>query len=169
MHRRLLILLAALTGAAAATAEPAPFSGTVPTTDTLGVEAQEARSSLLESRGFYRRRARGLGAFLTRAQFGAQQDASLADVLRGVAGLTFSSDSPTATVYTRGRVQGRACPMAVFLDGAHAPQFTGLDHVPAREVEGVEVYRGPSEVPIEYESTIFGTACGALLIWTRIE
>ena len=34
------------------------------------------------------------------------------------------------------------------------------------DLEGVEIYRGPSEAPIKYQTT--GSACGVLLLWTRV-
>jgi hypothetical protein len=34
-----------------------------------------------------------------------------------------------------------------------------------REFQAIEVYRGPSELPIEYQAT--GNACGAILFWSR--
>ncbi|MGE0555255.1 MAG: hypothetical protein AB7R55_17635 [Gemmatimonadales bacterium] len=35
----------------------------------------------------------------------------------------------------------------------------------ARELEAIEVYRGPAEVPMQYQSG--GTVCGVVLFWTR--
>jgi hypothetical protein len=34
-------------------------------------------------------------------------------------------------------------------------------------LEGVEVYRGPSELPAELYGTNFRGACGAVALWTR--
>ena len=36
----------------------------------------------------------------------------------------------------------------------------------ARELEAVEVYRGPSETPVEYQGT--GSGCGVMMLWTRV-
>ena len=65
-----------------------------------------------------------------------------------------------------------SCPLAVYVDGAllGSPGMTELppDIMPvmARELEAVEVYRGPSETPVEYQGT--GSGCGVMMLWTRV-
>ena len=64
-----------------------------------------------------------------------------------------------------------ACYMSVYVDGVRIwapgtddpPDF---DRLRNNQYEGVEVYRGPSELPTQYQET--GAACGAILLWTRI-
>jgi hypothetical protein len=63
-----------------------------------------------------------------------------------------------------------ACYVAVYLDGVRlwAPGQTNppnLDTFSIVSLEAVDVYRGPSEAPIQFQTT--GSACGALLLWTR--
>ena len=64
------------------------------------------------------------------------------------------------------------CPLAVYVDGAllWSPGMTELppDIMPimARELEAVEVYRGPSETPVEYQGT--GSGGGVMMLWTRV-
>ena len=41
----------------------------------------------------------------------------------------------------------------------------GLDpnNIPAWDIEGIEVYRGPSEIPVQYRMP---NSCAAILLWT---
>ena len=64
----------------------------------------------------------------------------------------------------------RACPVAVWVDGAYVPQE--LSPLPPLElVRAVEFYKEESWAPVEYQRAPFsfdrGTTCGVLLIWTR--
>jgi hypothetical protein len=70
-----------------------------------------------------------------------------------------------------------SCLMEVFLDGARVqpgsqpgenpPRFERAFDLRATQVsglDGVEVYRGPAEAPMEYSAS---TTCGVMLLWTR--
>ena len=77
------------------------------------------------------------------------------------AGATCGGGSPMAV----------ACYMSVYVDGVRIwapgtddpPDF---DRLRNNQYEGVEVYRGPSELPTQYQGT--GAACGAILLWSRM-
>ena len=64
-----------------------------------------------------------------------------------------------------------ACYMSVYVDGLRIwgpgtpdpPDFEGMRN---NQYEGVEIYRGPSELPTQYQGT--GAACGAILLWSRV-
>jgi hypothetical protein len=64
-----------------------------------------------------------------------------------------------------------ACYLTIYVDGLRLwtwgqPEIPDLDHLlNVIDIEGIEIYRGPSETPIAYQTT--GSACGALLLWTR--
>jgi outer membrane receptor protein involved in Fe transport len=59
---------------------------------------------------------------------------------------------------------GRAV-VGVYVDGFRVPGDPGdaLSMINAADVEGIEVYRGPSELPAEFMSD----DCAAIVIWTR--
>lgn len=77
--------------------------------------------------------------------------------------------------------QGRPCGIAFFVDGApvdlvaRAPgdptdpddAVFGLDQIPKEDVESVEVYSGPSQIPAQFKGGPSGCARAAIVIWTR--
>ena len=57
------------------------------------------------------------------------------------------------------------CPMQVLVDGLPISHLDDLDAFAAPDVvEGVEIYRGAAQVPIEYA---YLNACSLALVWTR--
>lgn len=143
-----------------------------------GVEAQARpvrRSPRLEA--FYRRARTGVGHYFTRDQIERLNPQSLTDVFRTVPGLILIS----TPIGERPRVQGTTpeimgspgkpagdCPILYFIDGVpYEPSHRGiisLDISPA-EVEGIEIYRRGSAVPVQYKRG--DDACGVILIWKR--
>jgi hypothetical protein len=77
--------------------------------------------------------------------------------------------------------QGRPCGIAFFVDGAPVdlvarspgdptdPGDTvfGLDQIPKEDVQAVEVYTGPSQIPPRFKRGTAGCARAAIVIWTR--
>ncbi len=133
---------------------------------------------------FERRRQIGFGKFFDRKVLAAIEPASLERVIRTTPGVRIVSacNRSLAMTMRQGHGQGEDnrnicllnwfCPLAVYVDGAllWSPGMGELppDMAPimARQLEAVEVYRGPSETPIEYQAT--GSSCGVLLLWTRL-
>ncbi len=63
-----------------------------------------------------------------------------------------------------------ACYLSIYLDGVQIwawgePDPPNVDDIGLFELEGVEIYRGASELPTAFQRT--GSACGAVLLWTR--
>lgn len=57
------------------------------------------------------------------------------------------------------------CPMRILVDGLDVGSVDDLDvFVKPEDVEGIEIYRGPTQVPQEY---VHMTNCALALIWTR--
>lgn len=77
--------------------------------------------------------------------------------------------------------QSRPCGIAYFVDGApvdlvgRAPgdpmdpgeAVFGLAHIPKEDVQAVEVYSGPAQIPPQFKSGTSGCARAAIVIWTR--
>jgi len=138
---------------------------------------------------FEERRGAGFGSFLTREALARQENSMLEDVLRRISGLRLvrrpdDCGGGSAVATGRGGVVkwqawmscygGRPfpleCYLAVYLDGTRiwAPgskEPPDINQFYVNGLEGIEVYRGPSEAPIQYQGT--GSACGVLLLWTR--
>ncbi len=124
------------------------------------------RPTYLQQAGFEHRKSRGGGgAFVTRAEIQQRNPRMLSDMLRNVPGIVLG---PTAFGDARASMArstgSRRCPIQYFVDGQQTIGFN-IDDVPPRDVEGLEVYKGASAVPGEYNR---GSAmCGVILIWTR--
>jgi hypothetical protein len=131
----------------------------VPVADLfVQVEALEAPSKLSE---FNRRREKGEGYFITRADILRRDPVRTTDMLRAVPGVRIAS---TSLGQSSIRMRGRNCPIAYFVDGIRAPVFN-LDSVLPSSVEGIEIYKGTSSVPPEFRGGL--TPCAAIVLWTR--
>lgn len=127
------------------------------------VEAEEQPRGRLGD--FYRRAASGSGHFITRKDIEATAPRLLSDMLRSVPGLRVDCGSTSCRVWTFAesrRVAGR-CPIQYFLDGV---RYDGdIDQMTPDQVEGIEIYRGASTIPPEFNT---GSAmCGVIAVWMR--
>ena len=117
---------------------------------------------------FERHKINGQGIYLDRAELEKRRTPRLSDVLRRVPGVRIVSDRSGRTLLRMGRSSsGRDCPPEFWIDGVRA-QFLGVDDVPVSDIEALEVYRGPSGLPPEFNSRFSNAQCGAIVIWTRI-
>jgi len=130
---------------------------------------EQVKRHLLWIEDFYRRRAKGIGGtFYTREDIEARHASRLSDVLRDAPGVRF--------VRARGGGSGvrfdtpanfrRDCLPQYFVDGQRVPNIE-LDDLSARDVEGVELYAGPSSTPTQFQQGAV-TSCGTVVIWSRV-
>ena len=56
---------------------------------------------------------------------------------------------------------------AIWLDGQEVRDME-LDNIPVNDIEGMEIYSGPSTTPMQFSHGWSRTDCGAIVIWTRI-
>ena len=134
----------------------------------------------LEQVGFVRRRMDGTvppSRFITRAEFEARPPHTLSDLLNRMGG--FGQRCTKAVVYVDGAMmasdppkdsildaKGRKRPADGFGDGMkRAP---AIDIIPPMTVGAVEVYTGPSEIPLEFKAAGRGFEC-VVLVWTRVQ
>lgn len=134
-------------------------------------------------------RKAGLGRFYDRQALIKQGDSAvLAGLLRGTAGIRLiqlpSPCTGAAAASARGvgsmEVPARmsclgspmymGCYLTIMIDGVMVwtwgePDPPNVEDINLGEFQAVEVYRGPSEVPIELNRT--SSACGMLVLWTR--
>jgi len=116
---------------------------------------------------FYRRQARGSGLFITRADIEARSPTRLSDLMRqfpgiryvgrpgGLMGIRFPSTS----------MARRDCPPQYWIDGRRVSNFE-LDEMTPGDIEGIELYSGPSSTPTQF-ATNDGKTCGTVVIWSR--
>lgn len=110
---------------------------------------------------FDRRRAEGRGQFLTRAQIEGRNSINLSDLLQTMRGIRTDCEGFTCKVETSRSAHG--CAPAYFVDGRLSTTFG--PSTPVNDLQGLEVYLGPSETPAEYLGPDSG--CGVIGIWTK--
>jgi hypothetical protein len=127
-----------------------------------------ARSRTLIDAGFYQRRDRGIGEYITRNEIRDRGHQRLSDLLATIPGFrrTLRADG-TSSMDARGKKSiVLTCDTQYFLDGLRADiAATDIDNLGLEDVEAVEVYRGAAGIPLQYGAV--GGACGAVLIWMR--
>ncbi len=142
----------------------------------LEVDVQ-GQSRRLRLAGFYERRAEGFGRFLDRLEIERRGNVRMIDLLEPLPGLSvergFGMTGPEELLNPPlwyGRA-GLRCVPALWIDGMlvrtggfDAPPLRPDDFVWALDVEGIEFYGGPAQVPIEYSRS---AGCAVLIIWTR--
>ncbi|MGI8510016.1 MAG: TonB family protein [Gemmatimonadaceae bacterium] len=129
------------------------------------VHAQQHRTDTGYLAGFYERRDRGFGRFITGEQIQKRNPLELTDMLRMVPGLHVSSSGiGDASV----RIRGNRCAPLVWIDGmpAAAAEFD-IDAISPMSVAGVEIYSGIASVPANFVLPFGRTPCGTILIWSR--
>lgn len=129
------------------------------------VRAQYPRRYAGYLAGFYERRDRGFGRFISGDDIQKRDPIHLTDMLRMVPGIGVSSP---ATGDAHVRIRGNRCAPLVWLDGtpAAAAEFD-LDALVPTSVAGIEIYSGVAGVPMEFVMPFGPTACGTILIWSR--
>ncbi len=110
---------------------------------------------------FDRRRALKRGQFLTRAEIEGRNAVNLSDLLQTMRGIRTECVGFTCIVETSRSTHG--CRPAYFVDGRMSTTFG--PSTPVRDIEGIEVYLGPSETPAEFLGPDSG--CGVIGIWTK--
>ena len=118
--------------------------------------------------GFYERRSKGHGYFVTRDQISTRQWSEMTDVLRSF--IPSVQIKTTRMVRNAVRLRGSRCAPLVWLDGS--PALAGefdLDFIDPQTVSGIEVYPGPATVPVEFRSNRGVEACGVIVVWSRVE
>ncbi len=111
---------------------------------------------------FERRRVVGRGQYLTREDLEKTNAASLQDAMRGLRGVHVTCGGGTSCAIRMARAPMRCAPDYIVderLDNWFGPS------TPIRDIEGIEVYTGPADVPGEFSGATAG--CGVIVIWTR--
>jgi hypothetical protein len=142
---------------------------------TVEIKADSIVNPLMK--GFEARRARGMGRFFDRNDIIEMQPRVFTDVLRRVAGMqvqtaaeNYGPGSMVQTSRNTGGMGNRPCPVEFYVNGTPLPLVRdgGINHfISPDEVVGVEVYNGTSQIPPQFNSAMYNTRCGVVVIWTR--
>ncbi len=135
--------------------------------DELEVLGRRPLGSVRER--FEARRRIGRGDFILPEVFEERSHQSLGRVIAQNSGLQRECLDGVCRLVSRRATAGFGqCGIQYYLNGVHLPMPDRPDidgMVPTSMVRAVEVYRGPSQIPPEYNR--FDGACGVVLIWTH--
>jgi len=123
----------------------------------------EARAEALAPRyrDFERRRNLKLGSFLRWDELKNRGYMSIGDALRTVRGVHMQCDQQRFECFAY--IRTPQCQPTWYVDGQEVHSFH--EDTPIRDVYGIEVYRGPGEVPAEFGGS--NGACGVIVVWTK--
>jgi TonB family protein len=134
----------------------------------LPVVRAQAKPEVFDARlaGFYARRSKKLGYYLTRDDFDRGQSFLMTEALQRLPGVQPYNmrDALGTTV----RLAGQACPPLVMVDGFPAALgHFDLNMLDLSTVEGVEVYPHGSSIPAALAGPYGMENCGLIAIWSR--
>ncbi|HLB36408.1 MAG TPA: carboxypeptidase regulatory-like domain-containing protein [Gemmatimonadales bacterium] len=144
--------------------------------DTVVATGELEGRRMLELAGFYGRRRAGFGDHVTREEFEAYFPSEIADILRRLPAAGVRPNPNYGRSWRRGGADprrwivgsGDGCPALLFLDGVFIGDASKVDLesvLAVNQVEAVEAYNGPSQMPVEFNRT--GSRCGVVVFWTR--
>ena len=87
---------------------------------------------------------------------------SVGDALHVVRGVRIKCNQQTFECFAF-MVRSPQCQPTWWIDGQEVRSFH--ESTPIRDVYGIEIYRGPGEVPGEFAGS--DAACGVIVIWTK--
>ena len=130
----------------------------------LSAVVVQARTQLLAPRylDFEARRQRGLGAYLRWDELAKKGYGSIGDALHVVRGVRVQCDQQTFECFVF-MARTPQCQPTWWVDGMQVQSFH--ENTPISDVYGIEVYRGPGEVPGEFSGS--NAACGVIVVWTK--
>ncbi|CAN5158826.1 hypothetical protein BH09GEM1_BH09GEM1_31920 [soil metagenome] len=111
---------------------------------------------------FARRRLIGRGQYLAQEELDKGGYASLQDAMRGLRGVNVECGGGDGCAIRMARAPMRCSPEYIVderVDNTFGPS------TPIRDIVGIEVYTGPSDVPGEFAGRNAG--CGVIVVWTR--
>jgi hypothetical protein len=130
------------------------------------VDEYEERSHRLLA-GFWDRRSRGFGNFLTRDQIEKREAHEFVDLARMLPSVTIQTRNGRPVIrFSRGST-GRDCPPQYFVDGMRIENGSPDEFSP-QDVEAIEFYSGAATLPPQFAPRPFSYTCGAVVIWTRL-
>lgn len=124
----------------------------------------QARAEQLVPRylDFEARRRRGMGAYLRWDELLKKGYSSVGDALHTVRGVRIQCNQETFECFAF-MARAPQCQPTWWIDGVQVRSFH--ENTPIRDIYGIEVYRGPGEIPAEFSGS--NAACGVIVMWTK--
>ena len=143
------------------------FDASAQVLETVDVQAQTIYS---RSEQEFLAAKKGLGYFIDADQIERRQPFRTSDLLRMAPGVSVNQSGALGSetqIQIRGAatLSGPCAPMLV-IDGMRLEGSSGdIDMMTRPEnIQGIAIYRGPSETPVEYQGF---NSCGAIVVWTK--
>lgn len=128
--------------------------------------AADATPTISPIADFNRRALSGRGRFITREFIEQRNPGSTTDLFRGLPGIRVVCESRSGgECQLRVARSGDSCQPAFLMDGIPAHPMVLYTTVPG-DIEGIEIYSGPAETPVELDYR--RSNCGTVAIWTRL-
>ena len=127
-----------------------------------GVAVTAPRPPMPRFVDFERRRLTGRGQYLVREEIEKSGVGSLQGAMRGLRGVNVDCGGGSGCIIRMARAPMRCSPE--YIVDERVDNIFGPD-TPIRDIEGIEVYTGPSDVPGEFAGRSAG--CGVIVVWTR--
>ena len=146
---------------------------TMVATSLSGVTIEEERMTRSKRllAGFWDRRSRGFGHYITRDDIEARDPHDFTDIVRTKPGVSvFTVNGRRAIRFSRHAGVRGDCPPQYWVDGMRI-ENASPDEFPPQDVEAIELYAGASTMPPQFAPrsfTIGQRTCGAIVIWTRL-
>ena len=117
---------------------------------------------------FYRRSASGLGTYITRDEIERRASGAPSDLLRTVPGIRFvrTATGGRGARFPTTSISRRDCLPMIWIDGQKAPGLE-VDDITLTDIEGLEIYSGPSTTPLQFSQSQGANSCGTIVIWSR--
>lgn len=129
-------------------------------------EGERRRRQMVE--GFYARRARGIGSYVTRDDLEARHARVPTDGLNMPGISLIHTRYGTSVRFIGTSTVRRDCPPMLWVDGQRAPNME-LDDIPVNDIEGIELYHGPSTTPAQFWlGNMSNAVCGTIVVWSRV-
>jgi Carboxypeptidase regulatory-like domain/TonB-dependent Receptor Plug Domain len=143
------------------------FDAAAQVLETVDVQAKQIYS---RSEQEFLAAKKGLGYFIDADQIEKRQPFRTSDLLRMAPGVSIYQGSGLGD-QTQIQIRGASslsgpCPPMLVVDGMRLEGAAGdIDQITRPEdIQGIAIYRGPSETPVEYQGF---NSCGAIVVWTK--
>lgn len=117
--------------------------------------------------GFWERRSRGFGNYMTRDEIEKREAHEFADIVRMMPGVTVQTRGGRKVIRFNRGSQRSDCPPQYYVDGMRIENMSP-DEMTPQDVEAIEVYSGPATIPPQFAPKFNSYTCGVIVIWTRL-
>jgi hypothetical protein len=116
---------------------------------------------------YYRRVTRGVGQYITRGDIEKRWGGTPSDLLRSTPGVRMVRVASGKGIrFPTTSINRRDCAPMIWVDGQRAPGME-IDDITLGDIEGIELYSGPSTTPMQFSQAQGANSCGTIVIWSR--